>query len=457
MKRIKNYFILIGLVFLWQCGNPAPQSPYQHILELVGQEKWDEAARSLNQEIPPTGFSKQYPSPFPQYLSEDHPIYSEFMAKGFSVEDMRYLWRMMQMDSIANQHAITKEPQKRAALLLDFVYRNVQFGVSDDQYIRTNPLDTLLVGKGLCEQLSWVFHQLLRSSGVPCARLLLFEDGPESPSPHTLSLVQLDGRWIPMDASFGMILQNANTGKPASLPQNFMIDANQESVTQFGNRAKPMQPFIQQVQAYGPYRQLAPYFKDAIPVFDEEWYAHTDRFLWLQEQLKPNMNLPGLAAPFRTVHKAVVNELDHVLGWFTRFPDQLYTFTTQEQMQIRERYEQIYKHLMPLRSARLAMLKGDYAYAQKQLEQAPLEAAEDAQYYLAVVLFEMGQYDQATDRFKWHIQEYPQSNWKPKCAYHLALIAKKSGVMDEDNHWIAEAEQDHEASLFYWMIELGLL
>ncbi|RJP22793.1 MAG: hypothetical protein C4527_21305 [Candidatus Omnitrophota bacterium] len=272
---------------------------------------------------------------------------------------------------------------------------------------------------------------MLNAAGLEAYRLVLSNFNR---SPHTLSLVQIEGDWIPLDPSYGLVLKSAISGKPATYAQLLENPAT--------------------IQPFGIYSQLAETFQTALPSMDFELEAHIPRMYVLANHLKEFLPFDGFSRAFTPPQvprfDANQNKAGMGIGGYMTY---IFNMSHQQNEYNRQLAKERYGDLIPLRPGRLFLLAGEYAKAQSEfqhlLEQTTLSrnAREDAEYYLALIAFEQNEFSQARRRFLDVLARYPHSNWKNRIDYQLAWIAYKQGS-GEFTEMIKKSGQDNEGSLF---------
>ena len=130
---------------------------------------------------------------------------------------------------------------------------------------------------------------------------------------------------------------------------------------------------------------------------------------------------------------------------------------------MREHLAHQFADLEPLRQAKLHLLFGDLAVAEEEFltllssETLSPRALEDLLYYLGLVAFERGEYKTAAERFATCIRMFPETAWKSRIEYHQALLAYIDEKDTDVQRFIKACDQDHDGSLFNWMVRTGLV
>lgn len=437
-------------------------------LARVYLEQWDKAKTEWNDlllyviENNTNNNLLQIPFILPPWLEKNGKEYKDFVRKKFNRDDMRYLWRTLWQARIASRFTVNSNDTFDNALqILDFVVRHVQFGTPQEDQFRDHPFYVLIRGQGMCEELAWILDGLLHSAEIEALRLVLRDPGK---SPHTLSLVKIDDKWIPFDPSFALILKSSDTKKTEQFPQNFVFNPSEELLQKFGSEKKPLEPFIQQVKNLGIYSNLAETFRSAQPNLDYEREAHTARFLLLNRVVQDFVQLPPLAKQLSILAIPLTQpESRKIEKWGMVHLPYLYRMTSDANEVRRQVEEKLFGDLNPLRQARLALLDGEYKSAEKRFQRLALQenlssrAKENVEYYLAVISFECGQYKQAEKQFHEFLENYPESGWKNRIYYQLARISHSFENQPLCQEYLTKCEQNHPASLFSWMEERKLL
>ncbi len=435
-------------------------------LTYTWKEQWDLAKDEFNRAIEQIKPAPEVDFIYPESLRSGQ-AYEEFRDLRFSEDDMRYLWRVLWQRRIAERvTGDLQDPMEKTIALCDYVYRHIQFGIIEGGYCFDKPFHILIRGQGLCDELAWELTQLLRAVGLEALRLVLYRDPSlrEQSSPHTLAMVKIGESWLPVDPTLGVILKNVTTGKPEGFPQNFLIDPVPEDVQAFGDEKKPIDGFLEEIKSFGQYEEFADAFYYSLPAVDYEVEAHTPRFLLLAQRLKRLVEIPALAVPFITIGAPELDpDTKKIINWVPIRLNYIYQMTQESNAQQRQYTFTIYRYLLPIREARLALLAGDYERAEQlfsaefsKIGIKPL-ALEDYEYYIAVSAYEQGRFEEAEDLFHSFLEKNPHSNWMNRAYYQLALLAWMGGDQTKADSYVEKCGQNHEGGLFRWVVKLGLV
>ncbi len=427
----------------------------------VWLEEWDKAKGEFNKIASISGEIGDVQCPKPLRLNNP-PSEDEFYAKRFTVDDMRYLWRSLWAENIASRICKGKNsPMEKAVSILDYVFRQVKFGTNKQGFLTDKPFNVLIKSQGFCDEQSWILNQLLRSAGFDALRLLLVS--PLKPtSPHTISMVKIEENWIPMDPSYGIILQGAGSGLPKTFPKNFLINPSEEDYKKFGGKLLfSIKEYGEALRELGYYENLISEISHARPAFDYEFEAYTPRFIWLAEKIDKVYPIKGLSHRYVNLRFPTTDfKTDDIIKWRTLELQYIFDSTEKRNRLIREESSRRFAYLEPLRKARLEHLRGHLHSAEEMFislqssESLSLKACEDVSYYLGVIAFDEGNYQKAKKRFSKFLLEFPATRWKDRVLYHEALIANMEGRDDDVAELITECRQASEGSLFNWMIAL---
>lgn len=424
---------------------------------------WKESINELNALVALAGKPEQIDQSLPRSL-KDPEVIKEFRSFDFSFDDSLYLWRVLWQDRIVARliEGLDSDMEKAVAIL-DYVYRHIKFGTIEGGHFNDKPFNVLVKGQGFCEELAWVANQFFRAAGIDATRLILWWPNQDV-SPHTISMIRIGDDWIPVDPTAGLILQGARSRKPKGIPRFFIFDPDDPTYREFGNRLPSFGSYLEAIKDFGQYSRLNVTLPISHPFFDFESETCMPRFKWLAEHLDKVKPLKALAHPYVT---AGIPAADPITGEITQwrgvelqyiFENNHYKNEVRRQTAI-----QLFAFLRSIQYARLALLSGQYAIAEKmfleasQSEEFTPEAREDTAYYLGVSAFELKEYELAAKRFDIFMKAYPETRWESRVKYQQALIAFALGHDSEIPALLEACEQESEASFFYWMTELGLI
>jgi len=433
-------------------------------LALTWLEQWKEASETFNRLVladpPPTHLAL----PIPQGLNDGAPK-ENFERRTFSEDDMRYLWRVLWQQRVASRLADDRlDDMKKAVVLLDYVYRHIQFGLREGIPLNDKPLHILIQGQGFCDELAWILNQLLRSISCQAVRVILFSDPGYNHSPHTISAVKIGLDWIPLDPSNGLVLKGTGSGKPERMPEFFLLDPTLEKARRFGPNLPDWDPFLRQIEKMGNYGALGTCFRYAQVAVDYELESYTERFNDLARRLASLYPLPALAIPYvLTAIPRIDEKTNRIVNWTPVTLSYVVNTSTPEKNELRRAaVDKVFGHLSPLRPGRLALLAGEYAMAESEFQKALAQeeltppAREDLAFYRAVAAFEQRDYSTARERFEAFQNEYPFARRLDRVQYHLAVMAYEQGDESRWKSLIQECGQDHDGSLFRWATHLGI-
>ncbi len=433
-------------------------------MALAWMEQYEEAAKELNifiNSLPPQTQIKYI---YPRHLAntKESPIREEFDRKTFSADDMRYLWRVLWQYRIANR--VTNEcksDMEKTTALLDFVYRHTRFDTVEQHHIKCKPFHTLILGQGLCDDLSWTLNMLLRSVSVPTLRLILHKDPNKIESSHTLSAVNIDNHWIPVDASYGIIVQDPESAELNGIPKYFKLNPSQESLEKLDMPLPEWEPYLNELENYGKLKELKTDISNYHPFIDYEGEACMPRFLILANRTKRIFSLPTLGSiyPFIVIPK--FDPKSRVISnW--RAVNIQYIFNLSREINEAQRTlaKISFGHLKFLQHGRMLLLDGKPDQAETEFlkildlnKDLPPDAKIDLDYYLALCAYEKEDYAKAYREYEEFIQKHPRSSWVNRVQYQMALIAHAQNREDDWKSLINECNQNNMGALFQWSVK----
>lgn len=103
--------------------------------------------------------------------------------------------------SLSNSIVSGLPPSQKAAALASWVNNKI---VYDSAYkdVAYDSATTLSLGRGTCDEKSHLLEALLRAQGIPSRHAVGFVYSGTEWGPHAWTEAQLDGRWVPIDATF---------------------------------------------------------------------------------------------------------------------------------------------------------------------------------------------------------------------------------------------------------------
>lgn len=97
-----------------------------------------------------------------------------------------------------------KSPKETARLLTQWVAREIKGAVTDSQ----SPLETLKKGTGNCQSHARLYAALVRAAGIPSRFVSGLVYMGEGFVYHSWAESYLDGKWVPVDPTFGEVPAN---------------------------------------------------------------------------------------------------------------------------------------------------------------------------------------------------------------------------------------------------------